>query len=410
MPIVRLLVLFASVLFTQTACSAGPVLGSATSVRTGELRGLWVTRWDYLTARDIEDIMANCKSVGTTDVFWQVRGQADAYYQSNLEPWGELLFRSPQGGSPERSPTPSEARRGPGYDPLLVAVRAAHANGIRIHAWVNAMPMWKGTTPPVDQTHVWHAKPELRLKDTTGTPQPLTDHYVIFNPVLDASQDHLVAVLKDISSRYGVDGIHLDYIRFVSESIDKDKLFPGDTVSRSLYTTQTGRVFSDSTQGLAEYRDWIRDRITRLVTRIHDEVMRPMPGQVLTAAVWRRPNLAQDYLQDAESWLQLGLLDAAMPMIYTDKDEQFTDDLKSWLTIPGVQPADIVPGIGSYKHPSGVQTVRQIQAGPSPDRYVLFAYSTYFDSRAPDQDQSAEGRRLRDSQRLPLIRAVEAGG
>lgn len=410
MLIVRLLVLFASMLFTQTACSVGPDQITTRSVRSGELRGLWVTRWDYLTAQDIKGVMANCKSLGTTDVFWQVRGQADAYYRSDLEPWGELLFRSTEGGSSERTPSLAEARRGPGYDPLAVAVREAHANGLRIHAWVNAMPMWKGTSPPVDPSHVWHSQPDLKLKDSDGTPQPLTDHYVIFNPVLDASQDHLVAVLKDISSRYDVDGIHLDYIRFVSESIDKDKLYPGDAKSRSLYAAQTGRAFSSSAQGITQYRDWVRGRITRMVTRIHDEVMRSAPGQALTAAVWRRPNLAQDYLQDAETWLQLGLLDAAMPMIYTDKDEQYDDDLRSWLAVPGVRPEDIVPGIGAYKHPSGAQTVRQLRAGPTPDRYVLFAYSTYFDSRAPDQDQTPEGKRLREAQRMPLIQAAESGG
>ncbi|MFT5424282.1 MAG: uncharacterized lipoprotein YddW (UPF0748 family) [Phycisphaerales bacterium] len=410
MTIARLLAFLFSLIVAQTACSVGPDQITSRSVRSGELHGMWVTRWDYLTAGDVKDIMANCQAIGTTDVFWQVRGQADAYYPSDLEPWGEHLFRSTEGGSHERTPTPEEVRRGPGYDPLAVAVKEAHARGMRLHAWVNAMPMWKGTRPPADPTHVWHTRPDLRLKDLDGTPQPLTDHYVIFNPVLDASQDHLVAVLKDLSDRYDIDGVHLDYIRFVSELIDKSKLYPGDATSRALYTAQTGRPFTNTPEGLAPYRDWVRDRITRLVTRIHDEVIRAEPGRVLTAAVWRRPDLAQDYLQDAEAWLQLGLIDAAMPMIYTDKDEQYDSDLKAWLAVPGVRSTRIVPGLGSYKHPSGVQTVRQIRSGPNPDRYVLFAYSTYFDSRAPDQDQSAQERRLREAHRLPLIRTVEAGG
>jgi len=410
MLIVRVLALLLSFAATQTACSVGPDQISSRAVRSGELRGMWVTRWDYLTARDIRQIMADCKAVGTTDVFWQVRGQADAYYESDLEPWGELLFRSTEAGSPERTPTRAEVRRGPGYDPLAVAVKEAHANGLRIHAWVNAMPMWKGTRPPVDPTHLWHTRPDWRLIDTDGTPQPLNDHYVIFNPVLDATQDHLVSVLHDISDRYEVDGIHLDYIRFVSESIDKSKVYPGDAASRALFTAQTGRAFAGTPEGLERYRDWVRSRITRLVTRVHDEVIRVEPGRVLTAAVWRRPDLAQGYLQDAEAWLQLGLIDAAMPMIYTDKDEQYDSDLNAWLAVPGVRSACIVPGVGSYKHPSGVQTVRQIASGPNPDRYVLFAYSTYFDSRAPDQDRSPEARRLRETHRLPLVRSVEAGG
>jgi hypothetical protein len=46
--------------------------------------GLWVTRWDYRTPADVRDVIERAASAGFTDVVWQARGQADAYYQSDL--------------------------------------------------------------------------------------------------------------------------------------------------------------------------------------------------------------------------------------------------------------------------------------------------------------------------------------
>lgn len=404
MPIVRLLFAVLTTLTACTGCATGYSAGVARDSADRAFRGMWVTRWDYITRDDVREIMDNCERLGVTDVIWQVRGQADAYYPSPLEPWGEHLFRDPNNPGADPAPTPEQLRRGPGYDPLALAVSEAHARGMKLHAWVNVMPLWRGTTPPADPAHPWRTRPDLRLKDSSGQDQPLSDHYVILNPALDDAHDHIVAVMDDITSRYNVDGLHLDYIRFVSELHEEGKLYPGDADTIALFESQTGEIFTRTEDGMKQYRAWVRDRITTLVRRIHDEVIMQRPGRLLTAAVWRRPDLAQDYLQDAERWLRQGLIDLAMPMIYTDKDEQFRDDVSAWLAAAGSMRARIVPGIGSYKHPSGEQTLRQIGASPSKDRHVLFAYSTYFESRAPDLDRSETGRRLRAAHREPLLR------
>ena len=125
-----------------------------------DFRGLWVTRWDYRSASDVARILEEAHSLGATDVMWQCRGQADAYYESALEPWGQEL-----GGTPT-------------FDPLAVAVHEAHKRGLRIHAWVNVFPLWKGTVPPRDAEHPFHSKPAWRLMDDLGNVQQLHDHYV----------------------------------------------------------------------------------------------------------------------------------------------------------------------------------------------------------------------------------------
>ena len=60
---------------------------------------------------------------GLNAVFFQVRPEADAMYQSSLEPWSRYLTGT-QGTDP-------------GWDPLQFLLDEGHARGLEIHAWMN---------------------------------------------------------------------------------------------------------------------------------------------------------------------------------------------------------------------------------------------------------------------------------
>ncbi len=343
--------------------------------------GLWITRWDYRAPSDVTECISRADSLGITDIFWQVRGQADAFYRSDLEPWGRELFRD----------LPPDARE-PGFDPLDLAVRTARDRGLRLHAWVNIMPLWKGREPPSDSRHPFNAHPEWRLRDATGAPQPLNDHYVIVNPLLPAVQDHVVAVCKDIVTRYAVDGLHMDYVRFVSDSMADPAAYPRDAESIAIFRRATGRDGGESAlsaSDLAAYRDFKRDQITAMVKRIRAEAVSARPGVVLTAAVWRRPETAREvYLQDAAAWLNDGTLDRACPMIYTKDNKQFEGDVSAWVAAaPGER---LSPGIGIYMHPPGTSAGQfELCDSLGTPELALFAYAALFESVDPNQDKSA---------------------
>ncbi len=370
---------------------------------TESVFGLWVTRWDYQTPDDIREIVSKAASLGITDLYWQVRGQADAYYQSEIEPWGEELTRLR--GQKNENDQARIRLPDPGFDPLELAIEQAHAQGIRLHAWINVMPLWRGISPPIDEFHLFHRRPEWRLTDETGTVQPLGTGYVVVNPVLDEVQDHIVNVVRDIVTRYDIDGVHLDYIRFLTDELGKEKLYPGDAKSLSLYARMVGDRATVGHLNRTKYRAWIRDRITTLVDRIGREALDGYPQIRYSAAVWRRPDLARDqYLQDAQRWVNEGMVDEIMPMIYTDKDIQFEDDLKAWYA--AVDHKRVLAGIGVYKHDSAGQTLSQATLG-HPRRFVLFAYSSMFESANPDQDKTPEAIRLRAMQREAMTKFIE---
>ena len=87
---------------------------------THELRGLWITRWNFKSPQDIARIMTQASDAHFNTVFFQVRGRADALYRSRLEPWAEELTGT--------------LGQDPGWDPLEVAVLEAHRKGLEIHA------------------------------------------------------------------------------------------------------------------------------------------------------------------------------------------------------------------------------------------------------------------------------------
>ncbi|MFN7019926.1 MAG: glycoside hydrolase family 10 protein [Phycisphaerales bacterium] len=339
--------------------------------------GLWITRFDYKTPDDIRTAIDRAADTGFTDVLFQVRGQADAYYRSALEPWGEELFK----GLP---PNTSD----PGFDPLAVAVERSRQRGLRIHAWVNIMPLWKGTTPPRDPRHPYHTRSEWRLRDAANKSQPLNDHYVIVNPLIPSVHDHIVAVCRDIVMRYPIDGLHMDYVRFVSDSMKDPAVYPGDARSIALFEEATGKKFA-TPEGKAAMRDFKRDRITDLVRRLKREAAGARPGVEFTAAVWRRPDLARDtYLQDAALWLREGTLDRALPMIYTKDDAQFTSDLAAWAAA-APPPARIAPGVGIYLQAPGATGPQfRTMAERKTAGFALFAYDSMFETSNPLQNKS----------------------
>ncbi|MCK4872577.1 MAG: family 10 glycosylhydrolase [Phycisphaerales bacterium] len=354
-----------------------------------DMRGLWVTRWDYRTQRDVLTIIENAHALGITDLFFQVRGQADAFYRSDLEPWGEELLRDLPAGVTE-----------PDFDPLALACTAAHRRGIRLHAWFNVMPLWRGTVPPKDRQHPYHTHPAWRLLDARGDPQPLSDHYVTVNPLRRDVQSHIRSVARDIARRYPIDGLHLDYVRFIPDDAS-DAQYPADALSHRVFRRATG--LNASGHAVA-YRLFIRTRITELVRSMRAAVKAERPRIIFSAAVWRDPLVGKSrYLQNYPAWIDEGLLDLALPMLYTDDPALFARELEGVLAVRGS--VAMAPGIGVYKHDSPEALVAQMriarEAGAT--GIALFGYESLFSSVNPEQEKTLEAAHLR-KRRLDAVR------
>lgn len=357
------------------------------------VRGVWVARFHYKHPDDIRTIMANCAESGLDTVYWQVRGNATVAYPSKIEPWSREYDH-----------------RDPGFDPFALAVEEAHKHGLRIEAWVNVMPAWKGATPPprdLDPPQVYHAHPEWFMYDPAGNRQALSEFYVILNPCLPEVRAHITSVVEEILQNYAVDGIHLDYIRFAWDRTPNAKQnYPGDPRSRALYRHETGKT---PDQDPKAWDDWRGNQITKLVSDIRDTVDKRRPGASLTAAIWRTPELGYgNYLQNGAAWIRSGLLDAGAPMVYTTDTARFKSDIAAYHAA-GCDPKRVIPGIGIYKHETPDPMAEQLAACQEWGAgFALFSYESLYPTdgdRKPGHPTS-EVQRDRAMRRAVLERFV----
>jgi uncharacterized lipoprotein YddW (UPF0748 family) len=355
------------------------------SLRGREVRGIWVTRWDYRTAAEVREIVANCARLGLNRVYFQVRGQADAFYASRLEPWSEEL-----GGFD------------PGFDPLDVAIAEARRHRVELHAWVNVLAGWKGLSPPRSLDHVVHRHPEWFLEDRSGRRHLLHSHYTMLNPCLPEVRKHIIAVLSDITARYAVDGLHLDYVRFVFESLKDPSAVPHDAQTLALFRRFTGASPDREPRLWDAFR---RLSIDALVGGIAAEARRLRPGLVVSAAVVKDFERGRGvFLQDALKWLERGWVDEIVPMSYEREAEVFAAGACQALADAGA--GKVLPGIGVHLFSSSGQLAGQVLAARrlGARGYVLFAYADFFPTPSPASLPQRHRWRLREELRAALRR------
>jgi len=377
------------------------LLSACTSIRPRPVPvhlAIWVTRWDYRTKEDIQRIMRDCSSTGFDTVIFQVRGNATAFYESPFEPWDEVF-----GG------------KSPGFDPLRVACDEARAAGLALHAWVNAVPGWrsgKPPKPPADPAQLYHTHPEWFLLDQDGRRQPLkADYYIALNPCVPAVREYIADVCADIAARYPVQGVHLDYIRFLEKEKGHD--YPHDPVSLAEFRSRKG--ITDPEQDPAAWHQFKVDSVTELVHLIRERVRTARRDCLLTAAVF--PDFLthkENVMQDAPAWLKLGYVDAVFPMAYGDNDERFAKTIRTAVDLTDGFP--VIAGIGAYKHKVGEQTVRQIETARAQGAQgvAVFSYSSLFptgaEASAQKKPKPTPESQARDDRRRAIVAYVLARG
>lgn len=294
----------------MASCSETPVESKPAE------RYLWVTRWDHKTAADVERVVADAAEAGFDALVFQVRGAASTLYPSALEP-----------RAPEVADSPAD------YDPLRIALAAAHARGLELHAWINCVPSWWGTEPPQDERHVYFTHPEWHWYDQHGQRQEFSERfYVSLNPCLPEVRAHVIAVCEELVTSYALDGLHLDYIRFPNEPPATPKGsgsdWPRDATTLSLYRAATGLEPDEDAES---WDAWRADQVSALVRGIRGMIDSRRPRLVLSTAVGSEPAHAlAAYHQDVERWIDEGLLDLVLPMNYSSDLALFAERADLW--------------------------------------------------------------------------------
>ncbi|UCH84032.1 MAG: family 10 glycosylhydrolase, partial [Candidatus Latescibacterota bacterium] len=214
-----LTVFISTIVMSPLPCSGDSFLESFRSETTvlpnDELRAAWVVRYALASKDDIDRAVDYAVRARFHMLFVQVRGRADAYYRSDIEPAARGLER------------PLEV-----FDPLAYFLLRAHEAGIAVHAWINVFYVWSDHENPPPDDHIVRTHPEWLVANREGvqmnelpvsvwTHRGLEGYFV--SPGNPDARRHIVEVVRDITSRYAVDGIHLDYVRYPGVDFDYSK-------------------------------------------------------------------------------------------------------------------------------------------------------------------------------------------
>lgn len=262
-------------------------------------------------------ILDRLQDAGLNTVIFQARVRATTAYASDMEPWDGAFT-----GEPGRAPA---------FDPLAFAVEECHRRKMEIHAWVVAFPICKAAVAKrLGKRALPVRRPELCLR--------AGDQWMM-NPGVPATADYLADLCREITMRYDVDGIHLDYIRYPEKGIPFD--------DRATY-----RRYGQG-KPLAQ---WRTENVDRCVRAIHDAVKAVRPWVKLSCSpVGKYADLsryssrgwnARDAVnQDAQRWLREGWIDMLFPMMYFDGNHFYPFAI-DWMEAAGGKP--VVPGLGIY--------------------------------------------------------------
>jgi uncharacterized lipoprotein YddW (UPF0748 family) len=373
---------------TPPVSAAGPEAPApaAAELPPGPRVGLWVLAEGSQRVLENPDrlqvLLDDAKALGATDLFVQVHRGGRAWFDSSLADAGPF----------------QKALAAQGVDPLAALIGRAHSAGLRVHAWVNVLSLAGNREAPLLQrlgptaVHVdWYGRslldypgldvpPAERGRVRMGTPA------VWLDPGAPGVAEGVAAVFAELAARYpALDGLHLDYIRFP----DVLPFSPGSrfgvgldfghgAATRARFEAETGKR-APGPDGVGDgeaWDDWRRGQVTRVVKAIRDASFAAQPRLELSAAVSAYPERAYlSLFQDWRGWVDSGLLNFAVAMLYTRDDRLLRYEAGAYTG--GVGGRKVWIGLGSWLFAGAPQrAIEQIALvrATSPAGIALFSW------------------------------------
>lgn len=293
-----------------------------------DIKAMWVTRFQMDSKQKIDGFIDTARDNGFNTLFVQVVGRGQAYYKSDIIPEVDC-----------------------GFDPLAYAVEKSHTSGIKIHAWLNAYYVWSSFEAPSSPLHVVNRHPEWLDPGSKNSSKFL-------NPFNREVKDYLYNMYMEVASKYKIDGIHMDYIRYENEygGLDYESR---RAFSNSYWLDPVFLVYNS--QAVKEYygeegykklkQKWVSYRcrqVSELVKAVYKGVKVLNPDMQVSAAVF--PDLADaigSRGQDWAYWVKSGYLDFVVPMIYSDDEKAVKKRIISCAR--AIRSKKLVVGLGPYK-------------------------------------------------------------
>ena len=290
------------------AAAASDAQTEQTTVNTDEYKAFWFSYYDYTAYRAkykkrnattfkkyFTQAVKKGKSLGMNCIIVHVRPFGDAMYKSKYFPWSKCIS--------------GKQGKNPGYDPLKIMTQVAHANGMKIEAWINPYRVASGST---NYKKLSTKNPARKLHNKKKTRRNVLAYKgsLYYNPAKAQVRNLIVNGVKEIVENYDVDGIHMDdyfYPAFSSSNVNS----AFDAKEYRASTMAKGK------QNIVSFR---REQVNMLVKAIHSAVKSIDPSVTFgISPAGNIDNLTSrySYYVDINKWLNSSdYVDYICPQIY----------------------------------------------------------------------------------------------
>ena len=317
--------------------------------QTHEFRGVWVatvfslnmplhtSEAQYKAAYN--ELLDRVIAKNMNAILFQVRPQNDAFYQSDYAMFSKWL-------------TGTEGQD-PGWDVMEYLVTRAHERGIEFHAWLNPYRVGNSSLSKTAFISTLHEQNYAALNPdlvVSGNPDGNGLNTYILNPGEPAVKEYIRNVVKELMTKYDVDGIHFD-----------DYFYPYSGMSAD---TVTFDAYKLPGQTIA---DWRRENINDVVRGVKEDVdlhndtnSKDVRFGISPFGIWAGKNsmpggsntgaTGQSYsgqYADSKKWVEQGWVHYINPQVYwnfTHTSAPYADVVDWWASIVRGTDVDLIIG------------------------------------------------------------------
>jgi uncharacterized lipoprotein YddW (UPF0748 family) len=357
-----------------------------------EFRGAWL-RPSSVKPEEVRQVIGTLKRAHINQIFLETYYQGKTTYPSAvMAEYG--LQQHPQFR---------------GADPVRVWIDEAHQAGIKVNLWTqiffagNQKENAEQFGPILTQYPQWRNIQRMHLDSAVPMPSQIEPGHFFVDPANPEVREYLQKLLLEMVSRYDIDGLNLDYIRYPASApanrgnyletswgytnaarwqfrtlIEQERQAAAEQALKDMpkdpakhptkpkafaLPSADPKDFTPSSPLWPRWVAWRKLQVTSFVKEISEKVHAVRPNLLVSAVVF--PSLDPIYaqkLQDYPRWVNEGYVQALTPIGFSAYPERLQDQAsKLRAQIQGKVP--IYAGIfGMYNRNHPVELVRQIDA------------------------------------------------
>ncbi|MCW5314818.1 family 10 glycosylhydrolase [Nostoc sp. KVJ3] len=338
-----------------------------------EIRAVWLDRGTIVRAGSkagLAQIFDRLAQTGINTIFFETVNAGYTIYPSQVAKEQNPLIR--------------------GWNPLEDAVKLAHERDMELHAWVwtfaagnqrhnkilNLNPDYPG---PVLAAH-----PDWANYDNLGNMIPVGQTKPFFDPANPEVRQYLLKLYEEIVTRYDVDGLQLDYIRYPFQDPSAGRIYGYGKAARAQFQQLTGvdpiNISPSQTELWQKWTTFRTEQVDSFVAQVSQQLRQKRPNLILSVAVFPLPEQEriQKIQQNWETWARRGDVDLIVPMTYALDTSRFQRLAQPWIASKQLGATLLVPGIRLLSLPTigafdQLQLVRDLPVSG----YALFAAENF---------------------------------